>query len=132
VPELDADSAAALTERDGADQPPPEHRSAPEGRIRPDFPEPSQAPDQPPAVLPQGAGDDDPLAALLAALGAAGGRGAKVAELAHAVGRAKTWVYERLQELHRQGQVGRAGHGRWRVISAPDSHDAGAPDDHDE
>jgi hypothetical protein len=51
---------------------------------------------------------------------AAGHRGAKVAELAHTVGRAKTWVYERLQDLHRQGHVERAGHGRWRLIHNPD------------
>jgi DNA-binding IclR family transcriptional regulator len=70
--------------------------------------------------------------ALLTTLQAAGPRGAKVAELAHAVGRAKTWVYERLQELHRQDQVQRAGHGRWRLNSDPDGHAAGAPDDHTE
>jgi predicted transcriptional regulator len=73
------------------------------------------------------AGDGDPLAALWAALQAAGPRGAKVAELAHAVGRAKTWVYERLQELHRQGQVERAGHGRWRAVPDPDGHHDQAP-----
>jgi predicted transcriptional regulator len=82
-------------------------------------------------MLPEDAGDDDPLAALWVALRAAGPRGAKVAELAHAVGRAKTWVYERLQDLHRQGQVERAGHGRWRAIPNPTQHDPTAPDDHD-
>jgi hypothetical protein len=113
VPELDSDSAAALAERDAPDQPPPEHGTAPQGRTTPAHPERPQAPDGPPTAI-EDAGDD-PLAALLAALQAAGPRGAKVAELAHTVGRAKTWVYERLQELARQGQVERAGHGRWRL-----------------
>jgi len=115
VPELDADSAAALAERDVSDQPPPERGTAPQGRTTPAHPERFKAPDGPPAVFPEDAGDGDPLAALLAALQAAGPRGAKVAELAHTVGRAKTWVYERLQELARQGVVERAGHGRWRL-----------------
>jgi DNA-binding IclR family transcriptional regulator len=35
--------------------------------------------------------------------------------LAAVIGRAKTWVYERLQELERHGQVERARHGRWRL-----------------
>ena len=129
MPELDPDSAAALAERDAPDQPSPERGTAPEGRTTPAHPPQSAVPT---AVLPQDADDGDPLAVLLTALQAAGPRGAKVAELAHAVGRAKTWVYERLQEFHRQGQVERAGHGRWRVISDPDGHDARAPDDHGE
>jgi S-DNA-T family DNA segregation ATPase FtsK/SpoIIIE len=115
IPELDPDSAAALAERDDPDQAPPERGTAPEGRTTPAHPERSHAPDGRPAVLPEDAGAGDPLAALLAALQAAGSRGAKVAELAHTVGRAKTWVYERLQELARQGVVERAGHGRWRL-----------------
>jgi hypothetical protein len=114
VPELDPDSAAALAEPDAPDQPPPERGIAPEGRTTPAHPAPPATPDVPTAVI-EGAGDGDPLAALLAALHAAGSRGAKVAELAHTVGRAKTWVYERLQELARQGRVERAGHGRWRL-----------------
>jgi S-DNA-T family DNA segregation ATPase FtsK/SpoIIIE len=126
VPELDADSAAALAEQDAPDRPPPERGTAPEGRTPPARPERPQAPDQPPAVLPEDAGDGDPLAALLAALQAAGARGAKVAELAHTVGRAKTWVYERLQDLHRQGQVERAGHGRWRIRTGHFDDDAGS------
>jgi S-DNA-T family DNA segregation ATPase FtsK/SpoIIIE len=115
VPTLEPDTAAALAERDAPDQRPPERGTAPEGRTTPAHPERSQAPDAPPAALPEDAGDGDPLAALLAALHAAGPRGARVAELAHTVGRAKTWVYERLQELARQGVVERAGHGRWRL-----------------
>jgi DNA segregation ATPase FtsK/SpoIIIE, S-DNA-T family len=131
VPELDADGAAALAKPHGPDRPPPEGGTAPQGRTTPAHPAPSAAPDAPTTAI-EDAGDGDPLAALLAALRAAGGRGAKVAELAHAVGRAKTWVYERLQELQRQGQVERAGHGRWRLHSDPDGHDAGAPDGHAE
>jgi S-DNA-T family DNA segregation ATPase FtsK/SpoIIIE len=125
VPELDLDSAAALAERDVPEQSPPEPGTAPQGRTTPPLRdrERSQAGDEPLAVLPEDAGDGDPLAALWAALHAAGLRGAKVADLAHAVGRAKTWVHERLQELHRQGQVERAGHGRWRAIPDPTEHD---------
>jgi hypothetical protein len=130
VPELDADSAAALPDQAAPDQPPPEGGTAPEGRTTPAHSDPPATTGVPTAVLPQDAGAGDPLAALLAALRAAGGRGAKVAELAHAVGRAKTWVYERLQELHRQGQVERAGHGRWRLVPDPNGHNASAPSGH--
>jgi S-DNA-T family DNA segregation ATPase FtsK/SpoIIIE len=132
VPELDPDSAAALAARDTLDQPPPGRGATPEGRTTPTRPEPPAASDRPPAALPEDARAGDPLAAMLAALRAAGGRGAKVAELAQAVGRAKTWVYERLQELHRHGQVERAGHGRWRLHSDPDGDDARAPNGHGE
>jgi hypothetical protein len=111
VPDLDVDSAATLTQPDAPDQRRSESGTAPEEHTIPARPKQYQAP----AVLPEDAGDGDPLAALLAALRDAGPRGAKVAELAHTVGRAKTWVYERLQDLHRQGQVQRAGHGRWRL-----------------
>jgi hypothetical protein len=132
VPELDPDSATALAEPNAPDQSRPEREVAPEGRTTAAHPEPPAAPDVPTALLPRDTGDGDPLVALLTTLQAAGPRGAKVAELAHAVGRAKTWVYERLQELHRQDQVQRAGHGRWRLNSDPDGHAAGAPDDHTE
>jgi DNA segregation ATPase FtsK/SpoIIIE, S-DNA-T family len=125
VPELESDSAAVLAEPAIPDQPPPELGTAPEPRTTPPARERSQAGDEPLAVLPEDAGDGDPLAALWAALRDAGPRGAKVAELAHIVGRAKTWVYERLQDLHRQGQVERAGHGRWRAIPGPTEHDRG-------
>jgi DNA segregation ATPase FtsK/SpoIIIE, S-DNA-T family len=111
VPELDADSAAALAEREAPDRRRPERGTASA------HPEPRTAPGVPTTTATEPAGDGDPLAALLAALRAAGSRGAKVAELAHTVGRAKTWVYERLQDLHRQGQVERAGHGRWRAMN---------------
>jgi S-DNA-T family DNA segregation ATPase FtsK/SpoIIIE len=73
-------------------------------------------------------GDGDPLGGLLACLRAAGPRGARVAELAAAIGRAKTWVYERLQDLHRAGEVERARHGRWR-LTRPDALDGDQGDD---
>jgi S-DNA-T family DNA segregation ATPase FtsK/SpoIIIE len=130
VPELDPDTAAALAERNAPDQPPAERATAPKGRITSAHPKRAQAPDQPPAVLSEYAGDGDPLAGLLAALREAGPRGAKVAELAHTVGRAKTWVYERLQDLHRQHQVERAGHGRWCLRTDPNQHPRERPDDH--
>jgi DNA segregation ATPase FtsK/SpoIIIE, S-DNA-T family len=130
VPELDADSATALADRNAPDQLPPQRGTVPEPRTTPTHPPPPTAPDKQTAALPQDAAAADPLAALLAALRAAGSRGAKVADLAHAVGRAKTWVYERLQELHRHGEVERAGRGRWRLNSNPDGHDALAPDGH--
>ncbi len=59
------------------------------------------------------AGEDDPLAALLAALEAAGERGATVAELAVVTGMRKTWVYERLGDLATAGRVVRGPHSRW-------------------
>jgi FtsK/SpoIIIE family len=130
VPELDPDSTAALAEPDAPEQAPPEPGTAPQRRTTPPARDRSQAGDEPLAMLAEDAGDGDPLAALWTALHAAGPRGAKVAELAHAVGRAKTWVYERLQELHRQGQVERAGHGRWRAIPDPTQHDRDGLDDH--
>ncbi|HZD02807.1 MAG TPA: FtsK/SpoIIIE domain-containing protein [Actinomycetes bacterium] len=78
-------------------------------------PDPTEAPT---TALPEA----DPLEALLEALRAAGPHGAKVAELAQVTGRQKTWVYERLQDLARDGHVTRAGHGRWRltITEAPD------------
>jgi DNA segregation ATPase FtsK/SpoIIIE, S-DNA-T family len=126
VPELDPDSAAALAEPDVSDQRPPDRGTAPEGRTTPAHPEPPAAPDEPTTAI-KDAGDDDPMAALCAALREAGPRGAKVAELAHVVGRAKTWVYERLQDLHRQGQVERAGHGRWRLRTGQGEQADGGP-----
>jgi hypothetical protein len=109
VPELDPDSAAALVERAVPNQAPPERGTAPGPRTAPAHPERSQAQADPRTTTEPArdgpAGDGDPLAALWAALQAAGPRGAKVAELAHTVGRAKTRVYERLQDLHRQGHA---------------------------
>jgi S-DNA-T family DNA segregation ATPase FtsK/SpoIIIE len=125
VPELDADSAAGLTSRPAAGL-----ESAPEGCTAPAHPEPPTGPNAPATATLDDFGDGGPLAALWAALRAAGARGAKVGELAHTVGRAKTWVYERLQDLARQGQVERAGHGRWRAIPGPTEHDRDGLDDH--
>ncbi len=59
------------------------------------------------------AGEGDPVAALLAALEAAGERGATVAELAVVTGMRKTWVYERLGDLATAGRVVRGPHSRW-------------------
>jgi hypothetical protein len=129
VPDLDPDTAAGITAA-------AEHGTTPSGG---EPARPGHAADAPasgpaaatapiPATTP--AGDGDPLAALLACLRAAGPRGAKVAELAAAIGRAKTWVYERLQDLHRTGQVERAGHGRWRLTHPDDFASDQGDDDH--
>jgi len=112
VPDLDPATAAGIAVAAGRRGP---ARPA-AGPARPSDATPSAgAPPAGGAPIPTRAGDGDPLAALLACLHAAGARGAKVAELAAAIGRAKTWVYERLQDLERQGEVERAGHGRWRL-----------------
>jgi S-DNA-T family DNA segregation ATPase FtsK/SpoIIIE len=126
VPDLDPATAAALGQpaqrgEDGGPQARPARPAAtePDGRVA-----------ETTSILTPTAGDGEPLAGLLACLRAAGPRGAKVAELAAAIGRAKTWVYERLQDLARTGEVERAGHGRWR-LTHPHSldHDQG-DDDH--
>ena len=59
------------------------------------------------------AGEGDPVAALLAALEAAGERGTTVAELAVVTGMRKTWVYDRLGDLATAGRVVRGPHSRW-------------------
>jgi S-DNA-T family DNA segregation ATPase FtsK/SpoIIIE len=125
VPNLDPATAAALAE--------PAQRDEDAGRAaHPTRPTPAEpagpAAETTPILTPTGR-DGDPLAALLACLRAAGPRGAKVAELAAAIGRAKTWVYERLQDLARTGEVERAGHGRWR-LTHPDSLDHDQGNDH--
>jgi IclR helix-turn-helix domain len=124
VPDLDpatADAIIAAAEQDDGTGP---GRAAGPVPDRPHPPVPASS-DTVPVLAP--AGDGDPFAALLTCLRAAGPRGAKVAELAAATGRAKTWVHERLQDLHRQGQVERAGHGRWRLTN-PSTHDDGGHD----
>jgi DNA segregation ATPase FtsK/SpoIIIE-like protein len=123
-PQLDPDTAAALTTRDGGEPSKGRDGTAPEGRTTPTQPvDPTKR-----ATVPLGtqAGEVDPLAALLACLRAAhNGGGAKIAELAAVTGREKTWIYERLQELHRAGRVHRAGHGRWRLTNREEGgHDA--------
>jgi S-DNA-T family DNA segregation ATPase FtsK/SpoIIIE len=121
VPELDPATAAALAEpaqRDDGGEPAAQPtRRTPAGPVAETTP-----------ILTPAGGDGDPLAGLLACLRAAGPRGAKVAELAAAIGRAKTWVYERLQDLARTGEVERAGHGRWR-LTHPDKPDGDQGDD---
>jgi S-DNA-T family DNA segregation ATPase FtsK/SpoIIIE len=125
VPELDAATAAALAEptRRGGDGGPAAHRA----RLAPAEPAGSAAETTP--IPAPTAADGDPLAGLLACLRAAGPRGARVAELAAAIGRAKTWVYERLQDLARAEEVERAGHGRWR-LTHPDRLEDDRGDDH--
>jgi S-DNA-T family DNA segregation ATPase FtsK/SpoIIIE len=128
VPDLDPATAAAITAG---------HEITPSGgeparpALAADAPAAGPADTVPiPTPAPTDIGDGDPLAGLLACLRAAGPRGAKVAELAAAISRAKTWVYERLQDLARTGQVERAGHGRWRLTHPHDpDHDQG-DDDH--
>jgi S-DNA-T family DNA segregation ATPase FtsK/SpoIIIE len=125
VPELDPATAAALAEpaqrdEDGAPAAPP---------ARPPLARPAGPAAETTPIPTAAGGDGDPLAGLLACLRAAGPRGARVAELAAAIGRAKTWVYERLQDLHRQGQVERASHGRWR-LTRPDRLAGGQGDHH--
>jgi S-DNA-T family DNA segregation ATPase FtsK/SpoIIIE len=123
VPELDPATAAAL-----AEPAQPDEDGGPQAQPAPPTPAGSAAETTP---IPTPAGDDgDPLAALLACLRAAGPRGAKVAELAAAIGRAKTWVYERLQDLARTGEVERAGHGRWRLIHPDQPNGDQGDDDH--
>jgi S-DNA-T family DNA segregation ATPase FtsK/SpoIIIE len=120
VPDLDpatADAIIAAAEQD-------ETGGRATGPV-PDRPHPPAPASTVPVPVLVPAGDGDPLAALLVCLRAAGAHGAKVAELAAAIGRAKTWVYERLQDLHRQGDVERAGHGRWRLTNPSNNDDGG-------
>jgi len=124
VPDLDPDTAARIG--DATEQLDPGAPGPTDEGARPasaDLPARTSADTAP---IPTQAWDGDPLAGLLACLRAAGTRGAKVAELAAAIGRAKTWVYERLQDLARTGGVERAGHGRWR-LAHPD-HPGGDQD----
>jgi len=60
----------------------------------------------------------DPDQALTLALQAAGEQGAKVAELASAVGRRRSWVYTRLGALQAEGRAERMKHSRWRLPAA--------------
>jgi hypothetical protein len=106
VPDLDPASAAALTQPQSDPEPPPIQAAG--GTAGPAL------------VGPAGG---DPMAVLMAALRAVEPRGAKVAELAAILDREKTWIYERLQDLARQGQVERAGHGRWRISNPHDDQD---------
>jgi S-DNA-T family DNA segregation ATPase FtsK/SpoIIIE len=84
----------------------------------------------PPAGPPPGPGDDrhdgpvgtagrrDPLAALLDALAEAGERGARADDLAAQIGMSRAWVFNRLGELKRGGQVAQswpAGH--WKLTN---------------
>ncbi|HEY5985974.1 MAG TPA: FtsK/SpoIIIE domain-containing protein, partial [Streptosporangiaceae bacterium] len=57
----------------------------------------------------------DPLEALLAVLATAGERGIRAEDLADAIGRGRTWTYDRLGELERQGRARRGLDRRWRL-----------------
>jgi S-DNA-T family DNA segregation ATPase FtsK/SpoIIIE len=130
VPDLDPHTAAGIAAAGGRRDPTgPAADPAHQSNAVASPAQPGPVADTAPIPAPSSSGDGDPLAALLACLRAAGPRGAKVAELAAAIGRAKTWVYERLQDLHRQGQVERAGHGRWR-LTHPHALDGDQGDDH--
>jgi len=130
VPDLDPGTAAGITAAaqyetaaSGGDP------ARPPSAVASDGEPPGQPADTAPIPTPAGVGD--PLAALRTCLRAAGPRGAKVAELAAAIGRAKTWVYERLQDLVRTGEVERVGHGRWRLTDPDhpgDDHGDGGHD----
>jgi hypothetical protein len=66
------------------------------------------------------AGDSDPeVARLLAVLANAGLAGLTVTELVVASGRQKTWVYDRLGDLHQADTVERAGQGCYRLAQHP-------------
>jgi hypothetical protein len=58
----------------------------------------------------------DPLAALLAALAAVGEWGARAEDLAVQVGMSRAWVFTRLGELERGGQVVRSRTGTWKLV----------------
>jgi S-DNA-T family DNA segregation ATPase FtsK/SpoIIIE len=75
----------------------------------PIVPAPSAGEHQP-AELPS---NDDPNAALWAALSRAPARGWSVGELMNATGMGRTWIYERLQELAATGRAQQVGRGRW-------------------
>ncbi|HYT27194.1 MAG TPA: hypothetical protein VEP73_12000, partial [Actinomycetota bacterium] len=129
VPDLDPATATGIAATPGRGD-----RTGPDPTTGPVPDRPRQpAPPSPSAdtvPIPAPSQDGDPLAALRTCLRAAGPGGAKVAELASAIGRAKTWVYERLQDLGRTGEVERAGHGRWR-LTHPHPDDRDSEDGHD-
>ena len=59
----------------------------------------------------------DPEAILWAALSLASHEGTTVPELMSETGMSRPWVYQRLQELTRRGQVVQASRGRWRTAT---------------
>jgi S-DNA-T family DNA segregation ATPase FtsK/SpoIIIE len=69
-----------------------------------------------------------PDAILWAALSFAPSEGVTVPHLMNETGMSRPWVYQRLQDLARRGQVVQVTRGRWRVNTAPDPREEG--DDH--
>jgi S-DNA-T family DNA segregation ATPase FtsK/SpoIIIE len=59
--------------------------------------------------------DDDPEAALWAALSAAPAEGSSVPELVATTRMSRRWIYYRLRELATAGRVTQTGRGRWRI-----------------
>jgi S-DNA-T family DNA segregation ATPase FtsK/SpoIIIE len=87
------------------------------------------APDQAPTIplgLPAGLGPagEEPTAALVAALRAAGAAGATIADLQAATGRRRTWVYDRLADLAAAGRAEQVDRGRWRATTLDSDGDA--------
>ena len=64
--------------------------------------------------------DDDPAAALWAALLAAPAEGRSVRDLMAATGKGRTWIYARLQEHAADGRVVQISRGRWTVTREPE------------
>lgn len=71
---------------------------------------------------------DAPDAILWAALSFAPSEGVTVPHLMNESGMSRPWVYQRLQDLARRGQVVQVTRGRWRVSTAPGPGEEG--DDH--
>ncbi|HEY3034948.1 MAG TPA: FtsK/SpoIIIE domain-containing protein, partial [Streptosporangiaceae bacterium] len=61
-------------------------------------------------------GERDPMGALLEALEAAGERGARAEDLAAHIRMSRAWIFTRLGELERGGQVVRSVTGRWKLV----------------
>ena len=76
-------------------------------------------------ALPQPSGGDrtaDAEAALWAALREAGDAGLSVADLEHATGMGRRWIYYRLRRHAQAGRAVQTARGRWRATHAPTSH----------
>jgi S-DNA-T family DNA segregation ATPase FtsK/SpoIIIE len=58
--------------------------------------------------------------ALTASLRQAPSNGASIGDLMRETGMRRTWVYQRLQELSRAGQVEQVSRGRWRALAEDD------------
>jgi S-DNA-T family DNA segregation ATPase FtsK/SpoIIIE len=100
-PELDEVSLRALAER---------AQMRPDAPAHPAMPEHTNAARTAPADV-----RDDPGAILWAALSCAPEEGITVPELMDETGMSRPWVYQRLQELSRRGQVAQVSRGRWHA-----------------